>query len=293
MSDIQTDIKIILFLCTWEPHAAYQTLQDGVDLIPAQIKMVRIPCTGRITKALLFKAFEMGADGVALIGCGVGTCRYGTGAELAAKNVEDLRGILDLLGLKKERLRLMHFKGDEHAGLYQFMKDFCRDINALGKSPATPPKKPDFADDIISRSREIVKAYDVYACQDCGKCTSACSLTLSGKPFSPRAIAQAVITGHLDNESIQSGIWSCLTCGLCYDRCPSAVNFPAFIRDIRQMLNLGDRSGAQAHGGFFQSLFRTMTSPDLAIRPWKWLPEDLGIDPAGKDPFFRRVRPVF
>ena len=40
--------------------------QDNASEIPAEIKMVRIPCTGRISKALFMKAFEMGADGVAL-----------------------------------------------------------------------------------------------------------------------------------------------------------------------------------------------------------------------------------
>ena len=71
--------------------------------------MVRIPCTGRISKALLFKPFEMGADGVALVGCESGACRYGTGTATAEKNVEDARGIVDLLGLGMlllgERLR--------------------------------------------------------------------------------------------------------------------------------------------------------------------------------------------
>jgi len=293
MNNQNTDINIIVFLCTWEPHAAFQTLQDNSQLIAAQIKMIRIPCTGRISKALMFKAFEMGADGVALLGCGIGACRYGSGAQLASENVESLREILDLLGIGKERLRLGHFKGDEHTGLSAFMENFCKEIKALGKSPVTPQPKPVLTDDLVVRAREIVKLYDVYACQDCGKCTSACSLTLSGKPFSPRAIAQAVILGNLEDEAIQSGIWSCLTCGLCYDRCPSAVNFPEFIREVRHLLRLGDSTGNQSHGGFFQSLHRTMTSADLAIRPWKWLPGDVGLDPSSKILFFGGCAPYF
>ena len=52
------DISIILFLCNWSPHSAYHTLLDQGYAMPGEIRMIRIPCTGRITKALLFKAFD-------------------------------------------------------------------------------------------------------------------------------------------------------------------------------------------------------------------------------------------
>jgi heterodisulfide reductase subunit D len=52
-----SDYKIILFLCNWGPHAAYQSLQDQGADIPSEIRMVRIPCSGRITKALLLRSF--------------------------------------------------------------------------------------------------------------------------------------------------------------------------------------------------------------------------------------------
>ena len=103
-----TKSKIILFLCNWGPHSAYQALQDQAAAIPDEIKMVRIPCTGRISKALLFKCFEMGADGVALVGCSPGTCRYGTGTTNAHGHVEDTRGVLDLLGLGKGAVAAGH-----------------------------------------------------------------------------------------------------------------------------------------------------------------------------------------
>ncbi|MCP3955496.1 MAG: hydrogenase iron-sulfur subunit, partial [Desulfobacterales bacterium] len=57
-------LNIILYVCNWGPHTAFQQLQDARADIPDEIKMIRIPCTGRISKSLLFKPFEMGADGV-------------------------------------------------------------------------------------------------------------------------------------------------------------------------------------------------------------------------------------
>ena len=86
---------------------AFQTLQDISAKIPAEIKMVRIPCTGRISKALLIKAFERGADGVALVGCRPGACRYGNGALTAQENTDDARRILNIMGVGEQRLRLL------------------------------------------------------------------------------------------------------------------------------------------------------------------------------------------
>jgi len=283
--------KIILFLCVWGPHAAFQTLQDERAPIPKGVKMVRIPCSGRITKALLFKPFEMGADGVAMAGCDSGTCRYGMGTDSAQGNVEDTRSILDLVGLSSQRLRFASFKPEDAQGLLEFLQDFSSDLKTLGPSPVMPAPRPSAAPDLAARIRAIVAAHDVYACQDCGKCTSACSLTLAGKPFSPRAIASALIQGRFGDQAVSQGVWSCLTCGLCRDRCPSAIDFPAFIREVRAAL--GASAGRESHGGFFQSLSRTMTSADLKPRRWRDLPDDVKTDPQSKVLFFGGCAPYF
>jgi heterodisulfide reductase subunit D len=288
-----TSFNIILFLCSWGPHAAYQYLQDYASDIPPEIKMVRIPCSGRITKALLFKPFEMGADGVMLIGCEPGSCRYGTGTATAKNNVEDTRGILELLGLKKDRLRLATFLPDESESLLAFLKDFVKQVKKIGKSPVVPPPKDTPITETEDLIIQTIAKYDVYACQDCGKCTSACPLTLAGKSFSPRAIANNIIMGNIESPSVQNDIWSCLTCGLCYERCPSAVNFSEFIRDIRHILKRNGSEGHKAHGGFFQSLMRTMTSKDLKIKHWEWLPKEIRTDNESKILFFGGCAPYF
>lgn len=287
------DLKIILFLCSWGPHAAYQTLQDSAAQIPAEIKMVRIPCSGRISKALLFKAFEMGADGVGLVGCEPGTCRYGTGTSTAQKNVEDTRAILRLLGLGEDRLQLNTFMPEDSEGLLQFLTGLCEEIKAIGESPVIPGPKAEVETEDLELVKEVVSAHDIYACQDCGKCSSACPLTLVGKPFSPRAMANDTISGNTDSDRVEKDVWSCLTCGLCYDRCPSAVNFPEFIRDMRHILKKRGSSGYLAHGGFFQSLMRTMTSRPLGVRHWDWLPDDIQLDSESRIMFFGGCAPYF
>lgn len=283
--------NIVLYLCNWGPHAAFQALQDRCADIPAEIRMIRIPCTGRISKSLLFKPFEMGVDGVALVGCKPGTCRYGFGTETARANTEDTRDILELLGLSNQRLQLATFLPEEADALLRFMKNFTDQIRTLGPSPVT--FSGNGKEDVSRSVSDIVAAHDVYACQDCGKCSSACPLALAGKPFSPRALAGAVIAGETDSPAVRDGIWACLTCGLCYDRCPSAVNFPEFIRDIRHYLVSAGHNGHQSHGGFFHSLMRTMTEPELKPRHWSHLPGDIRTDPESKVLFFGGCAPYY
>jgi len=284
-------INIILYLCNWGPHAAFQVLQDQCADIPPEIRMIRIPCTGRISKSLLFKPFEMGADGVALVGCKPGTCRYGSGTETARTHTDDTREILELIGLGKDRLQLATFLPEETAPLLDFLKGFVEQVRSMGSTPIVSPEPVEIGSS--GSLAEIVAAHDVYACQDCGKCSSACPLALAGKPFSPRALANAVISGDIDSPAVKEDIWACLTCGLCYDRCPSAVNFPEFVRDVRHYIQTAGRNGHQSHGGFFQSLMRTMTSPELPMKRWDRLPDGITTDPGSKILFFGGCAPYY
>ena len=136
-------------------------------------------------------------------------------------------------------------------------------------------------------------AHDVYACQECGKCTSACSLALAGKPFSPRALAADIIAGRADTLAVRQAVDACLTCGVCYDRCPSAVNFPQFIKDMRVYYHTREVTPSPAHGGFFQTLMRTMTSEKLKPQRWQNLPEGIRTSKESKVLFFGGCAPYF
>ncbi|MFH2091303.1 MAG: hydrogenase iron-sulfur subunit [Pseudomonadota bacterium] len=290
--------KIILFLCNWSPHAAFQKIKDlGCD-IPAQINMIRIPCTGRISKALLFKAFEMGADGVALAGCAPGTCRYGSGTQNAAKNNQACRDILDVMGLGCDRMRLTTFLPDDTDRMHEFLTTFTSDLKAMGKTPITDFAQKQISDDLPEDPRQsianTIAEYNAYACQDCGKCTSSCPLALSGKDFSPRAMVTSLIEGDITSERIKENIWSCLTCGVCYNRCPSEVNFPELIQKVRALIPK-DTFGQNrlTHGGFFHSLMRTMAQPGIRQNRWQTLPKEIKTDKKSKVLFHGGCTPYF
>jgi len=288
-------LNILLFLCNWGAHAAFLTLQDQRRPIPDEIRMVRTPCTGRIDRAMMLKAFAKGADGVALVGCEPGTCRYGSGTATSQRNTQDVQQVLDLMGLGSERLRFAAFLPEQSEELLAFLQDFSADIRALGPAgieaaPVEPVLDPEVRNQEL---RQLVATHDIHACQDCGKCSSACPLALIGKSFSPRAIASAVITGGIHAPGVRENAWSCLTCGLCYERCPSAVNFPAFIKELRHLYRRTELPGHEVHGGFFHSLMRSMTSKAIVPKRWTGLPEEIRIDPQSTTLFFGGCAPYY
>lgn len=289
------EIKLLLFLCNWGAHTAFLTLQDQRRPIPDEVQMIRVPCTGRIDRSLLLKAFAKGADGVALVGCEPGTCRYGSGTATSQRNTQDVRKILDILGLGAQRLRFAAFLPEESEKMLDFLVSFRDTLYTLGPAGVETPRPGPLQDPETRRQslRELVARYDVHACQDCGKCSSACPLALTGKTFSPRTIASAIIGGDLHAPGVQENVWSCLTCGICSDRCPSAVEFPAFIRELRYVYRAAKLPGQEVHGGFFHSLMRTMTAPAVCPKRWRNLPAEIRTDPESPILFFGGCAPYY
>ncbi|MBF0102964.1 MAG: hydrogenase iron-sulfur subunit [Desulfobacterales bacterium] len=290
--DQQHEVNIIVFLCSWNPHAAFQAILDQRRPIPTEIKMVRIPCSGRINKTLLFKSFAMSADGVAVIGCPSGSCRYGLGTQNSEINVHDTRAILDLLGIRKDRLKMATFFPDQAHELLTFLNEFRDEIVNLGKSRLKMPVK-EFHEQVTKTIPEIINQYNITACIDCGKCTSACPLALVGRPFSPRAIASATVNRSSLTE-LHNDIFGCLTCGICEERCPSNVRFPEFIKALRH--HIWDASlinTYESHAGFLHALMRFMAKPEIQTNRWGFLPKDIRLNPDSKILFFGGCAPYY
>jgi coenzyme F420-reducing hydrogenase delta subunit len=61
---------------------------------PANVKIVQVPCTGRVSLVNILHAIECGADGVFLSGCLIGDCHYISGNEKAAASFNMPKGYL-------------------------------------------------------------------------------------------------------------------------------------------------------------------------------------------------------
>jgi coenzyme F420-reducing hydrogenase delta subunit len=102
---------------------------------PANIKIVKIPCTGRVDIIHVMKAFENGADGVCLVGCLEGDCHFLVGNIRARKRVEYIKGLLDECGIGKDRVVMYNLSAAEGQKFAQIAREMTEKIRGLGPNP--------------------------------------------------------------------------------------------------------------------------------------------------------------
>jgi coenzyme F420-reducing hydrogenase delta subunit len=102
---------------------------------PSEVKIIQIPCTGRIDILHLLKAFEDGADGVYVAGCLEGECHYLTGNLKAVKRVQHVKKILKEIGMEPERVEMFHLSSGEGMRFKDIALEMLERIKKLGPSP--------------------------------------------------------------------------------------------------------------------------------------------------------------
>ncbi len=102
---------------------------------PANLKVVKVPCTGRVDVLLMLKAFESGVDGVCLAGCLEGECHYLKGNLRARKRVEYVKKLLDEVGLGAERIAMYNMSAAQGQRFAEMARDITEKIRALGPTP--------------------------------------------------------------------------------------------------------------------------------------------------------------
>lgn len=119
--------NIIAFCCN---HCSYEAADRAGALrkkYNGGIKIIRLPCTGRIEPEFILKAFEKGADGVLILGCHPGECRYKEGNITAFKRFVLLKEVLKNLGIE-DRIKLEWVGAGEADKFVNVVNDFAKII---------------------------------------------------------------------------------------------------------------------------------------------------------------------
>lgn len=108
---------------------------------PSSIKIIKLPCTGKIDVIHLLKSFEKGADGVYVLGCLEGACQFTSGNLRARKRVEQAQQILEAVGIGGERVQMYNLSSSEAPMFVQFAKEMTEKIIEMGPNPIKLKKK--------------------------------------------------------------------------------------------------------------------------------------------------------
>jgi F420-non-reducing hydrogenase iron-sulfur subunit len=102
---------------------------------PDSIRVIRLPCTGKVDVIHLMKAFQRGADGAYVVGCLEGECHFLTGNLRAKKRVEYTKKLLDEIGIGGERLEMYNIAASDGPRFAQVAREMHERIVALGPNP--------------------------------------------------------------------------------------------------------------------------------------------------------------
>lgn len=126
-----TEPKIIGFLCNWCSYRGADSAGMARLKYPPNVKIIRVPCSGRISPELILRTFREGADGVMVLGCHIGDCHFSTGNHRAAKRMPILKKLLEYTGIDSERLYVDWVSAAEGEKFAAIIKDFTQKISAL------------------------------------------------------------------------------------------------------------------------------------------------------------------
>lgn len=126
--------KIVAFCCNWCSYAGADLAGSSRLSYPADVKIIRIPCSCRLNPLFILRAFQRGADGVILCGCHPGDCHYYTGNYYARRRMTALFGMLSYLGIDSRRTRVEWVSAAEGSKFAETMNDFAKTIYALGEN---------------------------------------------------------------------------------------------------------------------------------------------------------------
>lgn len=125
--------KIIGFLCNWCSYAGADLAGTSRISYPPEIRIIRVPCSGRVDPLLVIKSFEHGADGVLIAGCHPGDCHYTEGNFYSRRRYALLKPFLEFVGIEKERLKLEWVSASEGRRFSELITSFTEELRGMGQ----------------------------------------------------------------------------------------------------------------------------------------------------------------
>ena len=134
-SDTAGEPVILAFCCHYCAYAAADLAGTMRLQYPGTVRVLRLPCTGKLEIDYILAAFERGVDGVIVAGCLEGGCHFQEGNLRARRRTERAQQLLSEIGIEPERLEMFNLSSAEGTRFAEIVNEMSARVNKLGPSP--------------------------------------------------------------------------------------------------------------------------------------------------------------
>jgi coenzyme F420-reducing hydrogenase delta subunit len=124
--------KIAVFLCNWCSYAGADLAGVSRLQYPHNIRIIRVPCSGRLNPLFVLKALQQGADGVLVSGCHPGDCHYISGNLAARRKFALLKSYLEYLGIEPQRVQFSWVSASEGTRFAALVEKVVEEVRQIG-----------------------------------------------------------------------------------------------------------------------------------------------------------------
>jgi coenzyme F420-reducing hydrogenase delta subunit len=124
--------RIVAFLCNWCSYAGADLAGISRFQYPPNIRVIRVPCSGRINPLYILRALYEGADGVLVSGCHPGDCHYISGNLIARRKFAIMKRLLEFVGIEPERVQFSWVSAAEGARFSALVAEVTEKVKKVG-----------------------------------------------------------------------------------------------------------------------------------------------------------------
>ncbi len=130
--ELEWEPKIVGFLCKWCSYAGADLAGTSRRKYPANVRILKVPCSGRIDPLFILKGLRLGFDGVLVSGCHPGDCHYQTGNYRARRRITLTKKFLEYMGIPEERVQASWVSAAEGGKFAKVVADITKDLEEIG-----------------------------------------------------------------------------------------------------------------------------------------------------------------
>lgn len=130
--EVPWEPRIVGFCCNWCSYAGADLAGTSRLAYPSNVKIIRVPCSGRVKPEFVLKAFQKGADAVLVAGCHPGDCHYTSGNFFTRRRFTLIKRLLEFVGIEPGRIHARWISGSEGPKFAEVIREITDEVRRLG-----------------------------------------------------------------------------------------------------------------------------------------------------------------